>query len=141
MSERRLPDAELDVMACLWREGPATARRLREALADKRPMAHASISTLLKRLEEKGLGAREKGPVGKAFVYRARGKPAKTYRRMLGDLLDRVFDGSGVALVASLFETRPPSEEEIDELERLVRELRTKGRPESTSAKERRRSS
>jgi hypothetical protein len=38
--------------------------------------------------------------------------------------LDRVFAGNGVALVASLLESRPPTEAEIAELERLLKDLR-----------------
>jgi predicted transcriptional regulator len=127
MTQPRLPDAELDVMTCLWEAGPQTARQLREALASRRPLAHASVSTLLKRLEAKGLVSREKAPAGKAYVYSAKGKPAGTHRRLVADFLDRVFAGSGVSLVASLLETRPPSNEEIDQLEQLIRDLREKG--------------
>jgi hypothetical protein len=36
----------------------------------------------------------------------------------------RAFGGHPAALVASLFETRPPSKDEIDELEALVERLR-----------------
>src|SRR5579871_1889294 len=126
MVEQQLPDAELDVMVCLWQKGPSTAREVREALSTQRPMRHATVFTLLKRLESKRLVAREKGPVGKAFVYRALVRPAKTHKRILGDLLDRVFQGSGIALVASLLESRPPTADEIDELENLLKELRRK---------------
>src|ERR1700690_2344448 len=103
MTENRLPDAELEVMACLWRLREASARQLREAMAHFRPMAHASIVTLLNRLEAKGLVRRAKGPVGKAFLYTPTGRPGKTYRRVIGDVLQRVFGGNGAALVASLF--------------------------------------
>ena len=126
MTESSLPDAELDVMTCLWKGGAQTARELREMLRDRRPMAHASICTLLKRLESKGLVAREKAPIGKAYVYRARVKAVRTHRRLLGDLLDRVFEGSGIALIASLLETRPPTEDELDQLERLLQAMREK---------------
>ncbi|MHC4716797.1 MAG: BlaI/MecI/CopY family transcriptional regulator, partial [Planctomycetota bacterium] len=43
-----LPRAELEVMACLWEGGPATARRIRETMHDYRPMAHGSVMVLLK---------------------------------------------------------------------------------------------
>ncbi|MEX2138890.1 MAG: BlaI/MecI/CopY family transcriptional regulator [Pirellulales bacterium] len=122
----QLPDAELEVMACLWRQGPLTARQVREKLQAHRPLAHASVCTLLNRLESKNFVGREKGPVGKAFVYTARVKPAQTYRQLLGSILDRVFAGSGVALVASLFETKAPTLAEIEELEALLKELRAK---------------
>ncbi len=109
MAEPQLPDAELDVMACLWQGGALTARAVREALAGKRPMAHASVCTLLKRLEDKGLVVRSKGDAGKAFVYQPKTRPGATRRRLLGELIDRLFGGSGVALVSSLLESRPPT--------------------------------
>jgi predicted transcriptional regulator len=130
MPEERLPDAELEVMACLWRLREATARQLREAMSAYRPMAHASMVTLLGRLEAKGLVRRAKGPVGKAFVYTPTGRPGKTYRRVVGDVLQRIFGGNGLALVTSLFETKPPTPAEVEQLQRLLDELRHKTDPE-----------
>jgi len=122
--EQSLPDAELDVMSCLWEGGAQTAREIREALADRRPLAHASICTLLGRLESKGLVGREKASTGKAFVYRSTIAPGKTKQRLAQDLRDRVFGGNGAQLMASLFEGRRPSKDEIGQLELLLEELK-----------------
>ena len=124
--EERLPDAELDVLACLWRHGEATARQVREALDHYRPMAHGSVATLLGRLQAKGLVSREKGPVGKAFVYTPTLQPRSGYRRVVRELLQRIFGGNSVALVTSLFETQPPTAAELEDLQRLLDELRKK---------------
>ena len=126
MSEDRLPDAELEVMACLWQLREATARQLREAMLDYRPMAHTSMVTLLGRLEAKGMVKRTKGHIGKAFVYAPLRRPGKTYRRVIGDVLQRIFGGNQPALVASLFETQPPTSAEIVELQQLLDRLRQK---------------
>lgn len=126
MADRRLPDAELEVLACLHRSGEATARDIREALWDQRPMAHGSVLTLLGRLERRGLVARKKGPSGKAFVYMPTGRHTTALRPVMRRLLDRVFAGSPVDLVASLFETRPPTAQELEAIQRLVRDLRRK---------------
>jgi len=126
MAERRLPDAELEVLTCLHRRGEATARDIREALWDQRPMAHGSVLTLLGRLERRGLVARKKGPSGKAFVYMPTGRRTAALRPVMRRLVDRVFAGSPVDLVASLFETRPPTPQELDAIQRLVRDLRRK---------------
>ena len=112
-------------MACLWQDGPATARDIRETMADYRPMTHGSMVTLLKRLEAKQWVAREKGPVGKAFVYRAVRRPGPTHRRILGNLVRRIFGGR-VALISTLLDSQPPTANELDELERLFQELRAK---------------
>jgi BlaI family penicillinase repressor len=125
-AQPRLPDAELDVLACLWRRGKATARQVREALERYRPMAHGSVATLLGRLQSKGLVSREKGAVGKAFVYAPTVRQRLGYRRVVRELLRRIFGGNSVALVASLFETQPPTSAELEDLQRLLDELRTK---------------
>jgi predicted transcriptional regulator len=124
MAETSLPDAELDVLGALREKGKATARELREALEHSRPMAHGSVVTLLKRLEAKSLVKKERGPVGKAFVYRPTRRARTACRGVLERLVKRLYGGSGVALVASLFETNPPRAEEIEDLQRLLDQLR-----------------
>ena len=119
-----LPDAELEVLACLWRQGKCTAREIREMMIGYRPMEHGSVATLLKRLESKSLVTKEKAPVGKAFLYQATHGPGPTYRSLLKNLSQRIFGGDRVALAASLFETRPPSAEELQQLQDLFEQLR-----------------
>jgi len=127
-TNQRLPDAELDVLACLWRRGKATAREVREALARYRPMAHGSVATLLGRLRAKELVTRQKGPVGKAFIYKPTRRPGPGYRRAVGDLLQRIFGGNSMALVASLFETKPPTPGELETLQELLDQFRENAR-------------
>lgn len=122
-----LPEAELDVLSCVLQRGKVTAREIREALVEARPMAHASVVTLLTRLEAKGLLRKEKAAQGKAFVYEATQKPGTVYRSLVGGMLDRVFGGNGLAMAHSLFETQAPNAEEIDQLQTLLDELRVKG--------------
>ena len=130
----RLPDAELEVLACLWQQGEATAREVREMMDSYRRMAHGSMVTLLKRLEAKGLVTRAKAPVGKAFVYRPTRKPGPTYRRILRDLVHRIFRGNNVEVVSTLLDSNPPTPEELDRLQELVDDLRTRSeRPDKPS--------
>jgi len=119
-----LPDAELEVLASVQRQGKATAREVRELMHPYRPMAHASVLTLLTRLEAKGLVSREKGPFGKAFVYLPTARSKRTGSNVIKRLVQRVFHGDGVALVASLFQSKPPTREELNRLEKLLADLR-----------------
>ncbi len=119
-----LPDAELEILACLWKLGPATARQVRQSLHAQRPMAHGSAVTLLRRLESKGLLTREKIPGTNAFLYKPTQKPEPTYRRLVRRLADRVFAGNPVQLVASLFDTKPPTREQLQELQKLLDEMK-----------------
>jgi BlaI family transcriptional regulator, penicillinase repressor len=126
MTEKNVPTAELEVLACLRQMEQATAREIRERMQSYRPMAHGSVMNLLKRLEAKKLAVRKKGPIGKAFIYSQRAGAASIYENLLNRLLNRVFGGDSFALVASLFETRPPNSRQLDKLEALLNELRTK---------------
>jgi BlaI family penicillinase repressor len=128
VSEPEIPSAELDVMRCLWQGAPRTAREIREELHTERPLSHSSVCTLLGRLEAKGFVVREKGTNGKAFVYRAARPPNRTKRRLVADLLDRLFAGRGVDLVAALFESKPPTDEQLDDLQALLNILRLRRR-------------
>lgn len=123
-----LPDAELEVLACLWNRGETTAAELRQQLADYRPMAHGSVLTLLNRLSQKGLVTREKSGRGKAYLYRAVPKPAPTYRRILRRLTERIFDGNPMALVATLLETYSPNQDELKQIRKLLDDLRRSDR-------------
>lgn len=124
--EHILPEAELEVLATLHALGEVDAVSVLAAMKRFRPMTHASMATLLKRLEAKGLVSRRKGDVGKAFVYRATVKPNSTYRSVLRRMVERLFHGEPLAMVSALFDARPPTADEIDELRRMVNDLSEK---------------
>ena len=128
MNRNEIPPAELEVLACVTRLGPTTARQVREAMLPFRPMAHGSVVTLLTRLEEKNLVTKTKGPVGKAFLYSVTETAGKVYRNALHRFLHRVFGGDSMHLVASVFETKPPDPGQIEELEQLLDDLKAKAR-------------
>jgi predicted transcriptional regulator len=92
-------------------------------MASYRPMAHGSVLTLLKRLEAKSMVTKEKGPVGKAYVYRTTRALSETSQPMVQNLVSRIFGGDAVAMVASLFETRPPDQGELQQLRDLLDRL------------------
>ena len=123
-----LPSAELEVLACLWRIGPATAAEIRLQLAAFRPMAHGSTVTLLKRLMSKGLVERQKSGQGKSHAYRAVPTPRPMPDALIDRIMRRVFGGSSVALLASLLEISPPSANELREMKRLLRQVRDDAR-------------
>ena len=123
MTDDSLPDAELDVLSCLWKHGTLTARGVREKLHDARPMTHSAVSTLLSRLLDKNMVSRRRA--GRSFEYRAVRKAERAGRRVVSETLQKVFGGNPAAVVSSLFETRRPTREEIDQLQELLDELRS----------------
>lgn len=115
-----LPESELEVLAALWNGGPQTAAELRAALDPFRPMAHGSVLTLLKRLEEKGLVERSKSGQGKAYLYHARADRTSGHRRLMRRVTQRIFGGNLATVVASLLSSRTPTPEELAEIRRML---------------------
>ncbi len=116
---------ELEVLKILWERGPSTVREVMEVQPNER--AYTSVMSLLNVMFEKGLVTRE--PEGRAFRYTANHQPDQTEGRLIGDLLDRVFSGSATALVARLLEQSNPSEEELDEIRKLIAQHKRRKTP------------
>jgi len=96
-----------------------------EALHAERGLAPTTIATMLRKMEDKGVV--EHRAEGRQFVYRPTVTEDEVRQSMVGELVERLFDGDAKALVAHLV-----SEHEIDpvELAALRRRLRSEGREE-----------
>lgn len=125
----RIPDAELEVLTVVQREKGATAREVLRAIRSFRPLAHSSVMTLLGRLEERGL-VRGEPAERREFRFIATGTRNEAVEPLLRRLLDRVFEGDAAGLVAALFETRPPTADEVARLETLLANLSESLSPE-----------
>ena len=117
---------ELEILKILWRDGPANVRAVRDALAVSRDLAYTSVMTTMNIMTKKGFLRRSKD--GPTWVYHPRVTQKATSRRMLGDLVDRLFDGSTALAMTNLLET---SDINRDELEKLRAMLIKKAQEES----------
>jgi BlaI family transcriptional regulator, penicillinase repressor len=108
--------AELEVLRILWERGPSTVREVLQALDKER--AYTTVMSLLNVMTEKTLVTR--APEGRAFRYTARFRPDQTQRKIVRDLLQRVFEGSASALVARLLEQARPGRHELDAIHQLI---------------------
>ena len=119
-------ELELQLLKLLWEDSPQTARQIREALsAAGRTLAHTSVITTLQKMVDKGQ-LRQLDPVeGKAFRFEPLVSEQSVSRGMLGDLVDKVFDGSAEAVMLSLFDV---SDLNSDDLKRLRRAFNQKMR-------------
>lgn len=95
-----LSDLQLDLMRVLWSRGACTTTEVTEALKAERGLAHTTVSTLLTRLEKRGVVAVQRA--GRQLVYRAVVDEAAVRRSMVSDLLGTLFGGDAQALVAHL---------------------------------------
>jgi len=114
-------------MQVLWERGRATAREITDAINNLEPIAHSTVQTLLRGLEEKGAVAHE--AEGRTFVFFPRVEQGKYRHSATRDFVDRVFGGQIGDLVSYLIRNENISASELREIRQLI-EQQTKGRKE-----------
>ena len=122
-----LGDAELEVLNVLWDDAPCTVRHVLERLhATGRRVAYTTALTVLTRLEQKGFVSSDKR--GIAYVYRPTVTRERVRRSRLKSLVSQLYDGAAAPLVLQLIKTQKFSPDEIEALQRLIKQLDTKGK-------------
>jgi BlaI family transcriptional regulator, penicillinase repressor len=109
-------DAELDILAALWRMGPSTVREVHESLGKDN-----SYTTTLKQMQlmtEKGLLIRSER--FRSHVYEAGIAKEQTQLQIAGDVLSRAFEGSASSLVLGALSAKPASDEELAEIRQML---------------------
>ncbi|RNJ63152.1 MAG: CopY family transcriptional repressor [Porphyrobacter sp. IPPAS B-1204] len=121
-SGERITDAEYAVMDALWDRPRQTAAEVCEEVCAGRGWSLATVKTLLSRLVQKGALAAE--PDGRRFLY----TPLIAREAYVGGesrrLVERLFGGSAVSLVAHLAESEALTPADLAEIEALLKELR-----------------
>jgi len=117
---RELTERELQVMQVFWKHGELTAAEVRRMLArGGLRLAYTTVATLVRLVAEKGY--LEQTTYERPYRYRPRRSWEEVSRRLLGDLLHRVFEGSREQLLLRLFEQRRLSQTERELLEEILR--------------------
>jgi predicted transcriptional regulator len=117
----RPTDAELGILRVLWQLGPSTVREVHAELESEAPTGYTTVLKQLQIMTEKGLTLRDEEQ--RAHVYRARDSQADVQQGLVGDLVDRAFDGSASQLVLQALSARPATSAEIAEIRKLLAEL------------------
>ena len=122
MSER-ISEAEHAVMEVLWDKSPLTAQEVVERIPADREWSANTVKTLLGRLLAKNIIAHEEE--GRRYRYRpmvARGDYVAGESRRL---MDRLFGGKLTPLVAHLAERDEITDQDIAEIEALLKDLKS----------------
>ena len=114
-------DAELGILQVLWRRGPSTVREVLGELSAERPVGYTTVLKLLQIMHDKGLVERDESE--RSHRYRSAVAEQVTQRRLVGDLIDRGFEGSAGRLVLRALSARKATQEELTEIRRLLDEL------------------
>jgi predicted transcriptional regulator len=118
--------SELEILRVLWERGPSTVRDVHAALNEKKPTGYTTVLKLLQIMAVKGSVRRNEEQ--RAHVYEACQPADKTKSQLAGDVLQRVFQGSASQLMVHALAGRRTSQQEIEELRRLLDEHERKMR-------------
>ena len=119
-TEVTLSDLQMDVMRVLWRQGERTVTEVTQALSPARRLAHTTVSTLLTRLQKRGLVASRRD--GRQLIYAAQVDESLVRRSMVSGLLGSLFGGDAQALVAHLVREDAITEQDLAAIRRLLQD-------------------
>lgn len=123
--EKRLPDAELEIMKVIWHnECPISTSEVKRIIDEESNAARTqqTVQTLINRLIAKEYIA--KGKRGKEYIYTPL-VAEKDYVEFESERFLRKMHGKSVTnLMRALFDSKKISDEDISELEKMFKEKR-----------------
>ena len=124
-SEVPIPTAaEVDILAALWRLGPATVREVHEELG--KDCGYNTTLTQMRLMTEKGLLRRSER--FRNHVYEPAVPCEQMQQRIAADIMQRVFGGSAKSLILGALGARPMAAGELAEIRRMIDDLDRKKR-------------
>lgn len=115
-------ESELEILQVLWQKGKATVREVHEALSKSKDAGYTTTLKLMQIMHEKGLVLRNDN--SKTHIYEANVSKEKTQQHFIGKMMNSLFDGSASQLVMQALGNKKPSKKEIEEIQRLLDQLK-----------------
>ncbi len=114
--------SELDVLQVLWKNGPSTVRFVHDTLNTlKDAVQYTSTLKLMQVMTEKGMLSRDESSM--KHIYHPLLDEEKTKGSLLGKFVDSMYDGSVSNLVLALLDNEKTSQEELQLLKQLAKQL------------------
>jgi predicted transcriptional regulator len=111
-------ETELELMIIIWKLGEASVSEVLEHLPKTRDLAYTSVSTILRILEQKKVLQTRKE--GRGHIYIPLIKKSDYEVKTLKHVVNRVFEGTPIALVRQLLGTIELDENELREIKQLI---------------------
>lgn len=114
--KEKLFDSEAKVMDIIWANSPISAKEISLIAAETIGWNKNTTYTVIKKLEAKGfLQRKDPGFICTPLVSRTQMQKVEA-----ASLVKKVFGGSRKALFSALLDEEPLTEDELDELRRLI---------------------
>lgn len=109
---------QLSLMRVLWDAGQATVAEVVQAVRDERALAHTTVSTLLTRLEKRGVVAAERD--GRQIIYRPLVSESQVRQSMVSGLLTTLFEGRASDLLSHLIKRDEIAPDDLARIRQLL---------------------
>ena len=114
--------AELRILKALWELKSGTIEEIIHHPSFPSPPNYKTTQTILRIMEEKGLARHTTG--GRVFVFEPAVSRDWVERMCVRTILEQNFGGSPAKLLVNLLESGPVADQELEELEALIRNYR-----------------
>ena len=118
----RISEGEQAIMEVLWADAPLTALEVAERVDPDKSWSERTVKTMLGRLLAKGALRHEED--GRRYLYRPAVARDDYVAGESDRLIDRLFGGRAVPLVAHLADQNRLSAQDVAEIEALLKALR-----------------
>ena len=122
----RLGDLQLRILQSLWDRPDSSVAEVHAELKPERDLAYTTVATMLRKMETRGLVAHREE--GRSLLYRALVAAEEVSRSVGQHLVDRLSAGSLTEAVSHLLTSREVSRDELDQLEKLIKEAKRRSK-------------
>ncbi len=116
MSTPKIFESEYRFCLILWEHEPISSRELSVLCSEQLGWSKTTTYTVIKRLSERGVVKNEKSIVS-SIVSREEAQVSE-----LNELMDKKFEGSVPAFIAAFTKRQNLSQEQVDEILRIINE-------------------
>lgn len=114
-------EVELQILRILWEHGPSIAREIHERLQQEKQTTYSTTVKMLSVMLDKGLVTRNEQ--ARPQIYQAAMTQQRTQKRMLRELIDKVYDGSAKSLMLHALSSKKATPEELKEIRQWIDQM------------------
>lgn len=111
----------MEVLQHVWDLGSATVADVQERILKQRKVAYTTVMTVMKNLTEKGYLKYRKD--GATYVYSPARQRGEVQQNLLTGVIQKVFNGSPLALVQTLVRQESLSDEERAAIRKMIDDM------------------
>ncbi len=121
-----LTEGEWAIIQAVWKNEPCAAPTVQEKLETKKNWTYSTVKTMMDRMVTKGLLKTER--IRNLILYRSVVTRIQAQKGEIMRTVKRAFNGALTPMMQFLLNNHKLSQKQLNELERLIKKKRTKGR-------------